>query len=248
MEKNINQAKSNLNLFKNKGFQSTIINELLFYAYLTFFNGIVLAMLNNVEVSLYDGTSEIKNNIPEMRLAFLILIAFIFEIIGFIKIPAGKVHKTAILLFTSIPRLFLFWEISRLLMISFTHKITTGGSIVVFFLVPVLLLVTFILFGIKKEPETKMELTNKWDFQFLYTLPFYCIWYTLFEQVYLKDLWQGNWFVFIGIYSMFMYFPLKLPWIIYQIRNKSMSRWRIAMLIIQPVIVYLIVYKSLISN
>jgi hypothetical protein len=223
-----------------------MLNELLFFGYISVFNVMVLSMLSDIEITNHQGITEIKQSMPNSTLAVLLLFAFVLEIIGFHKIPASKNHKATILLLTSIPRLFLFWEVSRILMVSFTHKITTGGSILLFFMVPVLLLISFVAFGMKSEPKPISENNQKWNFQFLYVLPMYCLWFTLFEKVYLPDLWGGDWFVFIGLYSVFMYFPLRLPYIIIQIKSKTMSKWKIAMLTIQPVLVYFMVYKSLV--
>ena len=239
------QTQSKVPFYKDKEIITSLLNELVFYVYIAFFNVMVLSMLSDIEITNHRGIAEIKQSMPNSLLAVLLLLAFVLEIIGFHKIPASKNHKATILLLTSIPRLFLFWEVSRILMISFTHKITTGGSILLFFMVPVLLLVSFVAYGMKSEEKITADVSKTWNFQFLYVLPMYCLWFTLFEKVYLPDLWGGNWFVFIGLYSMFMYFPLRLPYIIIQIRSKSMSKWKIAILSIQPVVVYFMVYKSL---
>jgi hypothetical protein len=238
-------------LFSGKSFLYSLINELLFYVYIYFINAIVLSKVIDVEIINHEGNREVIQNMLTSELGLFLLIATLLEIVAFVKIPATPAQKGAILVITGIPRLFLLWEISRILMISFTQKITTGGSILLFFMVPVILLIILGFFMSKEMFSKRGEKIPPPKpvpaYHFLLILPLYCLWYTLFEQVYLFDYGNSDWFVFAGLYSVFMYFPLKLPYIIPQIGNRSLSKWYIAFLVLQPFIVYFMVYKNITS-
>jgi hypothetical protein len=248
MENQINESK-NKGILSNKGLLTILIIEVLFYCYIYFFNDIVLSKVYDLDDVVHMRLPNIMEDMLAQDLAFLLLIAVIFELISFTRIPASPGHKVVIIYITAIPRLLLLWEISSILWTSFFQSMSNGAIWLMVLGVPLILLVVFVLFAKKemfskrdaKIPEPKQHSLSI----YLMALPMYCIWYTLFEQKYLLDLYGGSLFIFIGLYSVFMYFPLKLPYIIAHIKSKSMSKLEILLLVIQPFVVYFMVYKSL---
>ncbi len=182
------------------------------------------------------------------EIIIVLLVSILIEAIGFAIISTSSIKKYLIFVITIIPRLFLYLELFRLVYLSSVDGITLGGSLLVFVFAILLIVIEYFFFTLLTE--FKLFKKNKIDFSNLIyivlTIPLYCLWYSIFEIAYLPQLVDaGQWFIFFGVYSVFMFLPLHIPWIIISTNHKLLNIFSLILLVVEMAFVYINVYNNI---
>lgn len=234
--------------FNIKNYSTTIFEYVIFWAYVYLINPIVL---DNIEI--IHGYKEGTANYIQINggyLSFLIIVSILLEIASFRYIPyTKKGFKSYAIAAMAIPRLILFFELIRILAINFWgYQIVTNesSSLKLFFIILLIVvvkeIVVVVLLGMYNIKSKKYNEKQLYYISRLLFLPFFLFWFSIYQQSEIAvavNESQYPFFVFFGLYSIFIYLPLQIPWIILSLEKKKKIYFHVIEIFVQPLLVYL---------